>query len=90
MARLNPKRRRKVAQAKLLQSIIAEHGPSHDDSHKLQRGSPRTSVMKYEGKTNMRAPHFAKLAPLNALVVRLEKGPVWYKDGAKNVYQGDK
>lgn len=78
MARLNPKRRRMVAQAKLLQSIVAEHGQANDDSHKLQRGSPRTSFSKYAGLTNMRAPNFVSCAP------------AWYKDGAKSVYQGHK
>lgn len=81
MSRLNPKRRRKALQAALFNEIVRDHGPSHDDSHKLQRGSPRTSASKYDKAMHMRAPNFANLD---------SKGPAWYKDGAKNVYQGDK
>lgn len=81
MARMNPKRRRMAKQAALLQSIVAEHGPAHDDSYKLQRGSPRTSQDKMEGRLHMRAPAFSNIDV---------KAPAWIKIGAKSVYQGHK
>src|ERR1700758_1263734 len=43
MARMNPRRRRLAAQAKVLQSIVAEHGPAHDDSYMLQQGRVKSS-----------------------------------------------
>jgi hypothetical protein len=81
MARLNPKRRRMVKQAALFNSIVAEHGPAHDDSSKLQRGSPRTSQEKMANRLHMRAPSFSNIDV---------KAPAWIKIGAKSVYQGHK
>lgn len=78
MARMNPKRRRYAKQAALIASIVREHGPSHDDSAKLQQGSPRTSQQKYGQRVAMRGPKFGAHAP------------AWYKDGASMKYQGDK
>lgn len=42
--RLNPHRRLLQAQSKLLREVMAEFGPAHDDSHKLQRGVVRSGL----------------------------------------------
>ena len=54
--RLNPSRRLKAKQAAILRSVVAEHGPKHDDSPLLQRGSVRSSLAPAIVLTAYRAP----------------------------------
>ena len=83
MARLNPKRRRHLKHAALLQAIRNEHGPSHDDSAKLQRGPVPSSVGRF---TSTRADKSGNVIG-NALHTRPMRSsthaPDWYKDGGK-------
>lgn len=84
MARLNPKRRRYAQQAELIRSITDQYGPSHDDSAKLQRGSPKTT----SGSKFARNGQYATTIPRATNIEG--RGPAWYKDGTKSVYQGNK
>jgi hypothetical protein len=80
MARKNPRRRRMAAQAKLLQGIMAEFGPAHDDSHKLQRGAVKNALNRpaalYCGNAR---PHTSEGI-----------APAWIKVGGRSKWQGNK
>ena len=54
MARMNPRRRRLAAQAKVLQSIVAEHGPAHGESQSA--GAKRAKLSQWMDCSPAAAP----------------------------------
>lgn len=86
MARMNPNRRRKAAQAKLYREIVNAHGKAHDDSYMLQQGAVRSSYTRIEAQ----APQHVKSIAYRANVRPDGFAPAFYKDGARSVYQGHK
>lgn len=84
MARLNPRRRRLNAQAKLFREIVSAHGPAHDDSFKLQQGPVKAGLDKLvkgvsvKDQVRVSAPRGVSLSP------------AWVDVGGRMKYQGDK
>ena len=86
MARMNPRRRRMAKALSILREAGIANGKAHDDSHKLQQGSVRSSW----NALGAQCPQNVKSIAYRANVRPDGFAPSFYKDGARSVYQGNK
>lgn len=89
MARMNPKRRaalKALALKAQVREIIVSRAKANDDSAKLQQGRVRSSygIFEAQAPTAMRSIAYRANARPDGFA------PSFYKDGARNVYQGNK